>query len=302
MTAEPQVVLDLKAFDDKYLELEKEYRKKVQDLASKYTAKQQPLLAERTQILTNSGDSNDNSVPGMLAIEKFWVTALLNHPDLEDQIQEWDLPVLEHLIDITKDHLDKDDSTKGFKLTFQFSENPYFEHRELSKEYHTEEESPYTADINAEEVKATQIVWKPGKDVTMEKVKKKKAKGGGAKKGNQTTTKEEERPSFFRTFFRNMKSDDDLPEDVHLLHVDMEDSDDDDDDNDMVMPMILQADHEIGIAIRDFVIPYATRWYTGEAVPEAEDSDSDDIVEGEESDETDSESDVSPKNKSKQKK
>merc|ERR1712137_422928 len=133
-------------------------------------------------------------------------------PALEDQIEEWDEPVLEYLSDIKRADLDPSDRNKGFKLIFSFVENPFFSNQELWKEYHTEETSPYTGEIDTKEIKCSEIDWKPGKNVTVETIKKKQ-KGGGAKKAKE---KEEPRDSFFRNFFRHLRPDMPLPDDVNL--------------------------------------------------------------------------------------
>merc|ERR1712125_217309 len=101
-----------------------------------------------------------------------------------------------------------------------------------------------------------EIDWKPGKNVTVEKVSK-KVKGGGAKKNKQKKEKEEPRPSIFRDFFRSMKPDMDIPDDVNL--------------DEGIMEMLMENDHEIGCALRDQIIPFGIRWYTGEAAPEDDD-------------------------------
>merc|ERR1719414_232047 len=127
-----------------------------------------------------------------------------HHPAFEDVIQAWDEPVLEYLVDIEKNDLVEDDSDKGFKIAFKFMENPYFSNTELKKEWHTEETNPYCGEIDCTKIVATEIEWKAGRNVTVEKVQK-KVKGGGAKKAKQKKEKEEARPSFFREFFRELE-------------------------------------------------------------------------------------------------
>merc|ERR1711865_208474 len=109
----------------------------------------------------------------------------------------------------------------------------YFSNATLSKEYHSEESSPYTQECEVTLIKASEIDWKDGKDVTIEKVAK-KVKGGGAKKAKQKKEKEEPRDSIFRHFFRTLKPDMPVPDDVNLDDVGgmCDDDDDDDDDED----------------------------------------------------------------------
>jgi len=268
---DPPIVKELKVLDDKYLELEREYEKEVQALQKKYTEMQAPILTERTTILTTNPP--DGPVTGTAALSGFWATAIKNHPAFESVIEEWDEPVLEFIRDITKENLDDSDSNKGFKLTFHFAENPYFSNATLSKEYHSEESSPYTQECEVTLIKASEIDWKDGKDVTIEKVAK-KVKGGGAKKAKQKKEKEEPRDSIFRHFFRTLKPDMPVPDDVNLD--DVGGMCDEDDDDEGIMEMLMDNDHEVGMALRDQIIPFAVRWYTGEAAPDDDDDDDED--------------------------
>merc|ERR1712151_1128943 len=107
-------------------------------------------------------------------------------------------------MDIKKSYLDDKDLHKGFKLSFHFVENPFFANDILWKEYHTEEASPYTGEMNTNLIEVSEIDWKAGKNVTVEKVAK-KTKGGGAKKAKQKAKeKQEPRDSFFRNLFRRL--------------------------------------------------------------------------------------------------
>jgi len=278
-------VKEMKALDDQYLEIEREFEKKVRELRKEYSERQKPLLEQRSKILR--GEAGGDQRTGTPAVKGFWLEALGNHPAFEGAIEEWDAPVLEYLQDITQLCLDPDDSSKGFKLRFEFAPNPYFEEAVLSKEYHTKEKSPYTGETGLTEIVASDITWKAGKDVTVEIVKK-KVKGGGAKKEKQKAKggKEEPRNSFFRVFFKSFKEDGPVPEDIDLEAMGL--GEDDDDDDQQIMEMIMDNDHDMGCAVRDNIIPYAVRWYTGEAAP---DMDDDDEEEEEEMDEDDEEED-----------
>merc|ERR1712060_561404 len=227
-----------------------------------------------------------------------------NLPTLEDQIEEWDEPVLEYCRDITKNYLSDEDMNKGFKLEFHFVENPHFDNSVLWKEYHTEEESPYTGELDRKEIKVSEINWKPGKNVTVETIKK-KTKGGGAKKAKQKGKETEEpRDSFFRNFFRNLRPDMPIPDDVNLEAAkEMVDDSDMEDDEEM-MGLLMENDHEIGVSIGERLIPFAVRWYTGEAEPEGDyddddDDDDDDSDDDDDEDDDDDDSDDEPAPKKK---
>jgi len=286
------VIKELKVIDDKYLELERQYERELAKLEARYTEMQRPLLEERATVLA-AGESTEPT--GTPAVPEFWAKALANHPAFEDMIKEWDMPVLAFIKDITKEYLDPEETYKGFKLTFHLQENPYVENETLWKEYHTEEDSPYTGDINVAEVKSETIRWKAGKDVTVEMVKK-KPKGGGAKKGKQVKEKQEARASFFRCFFRNLTAEMELPADAGLWL----DEADADMDEDQIVEYLMDQDHDMGIAIRDNIIPFAVRWYTGEAAPEEdldEDEEEEEDSQEEDEEEDPSDEDESPKGK-----
>lgn len=278
------VVKALKVLDDQYLALEKDYDKEVQVLQKRYAERQKPMLDRRTEVLTRA-DGGASTSTGTPALKSFWLTALKNHPAFEDDIEEHDEPVLEYVRDVTKELLDESDISKGFKITFHFVENPYFTNETLVKELITEEGSPYTGELEVLESKASEINWKPGKDVTIETVSK-KVKGGGAKKAKQKQKETvEPRPSLFRSFFRSLKKDEEFPEDL----VDMEEDESDLDPEEMV-EAFLEQQYDMGVALRDQIIPFAVRWYTGEAAPE-DDDDEDEEEESEDDDDDDEDED-----------
>merc|ERR1712113_881253 len=132
---------------------------------------------------------------GTPQLEGFWKTAMKNHPGFEDIIEEWDEPVLDYLRNVEYELGAK---AHSFKLTFTFTENPYFTPNVLVTEYHCEESSPYNQEIDVKKVESTEIEWKAGKDVTVERIAK-KVKGGGAKKAKQKGKETvEPRQSIFR--------------------------------------------------------------------------------------------------------
>jgi len=293
------LIKQLKELDNKYLDLEREYEREERLLREKFTQQQKPLLDKRLEVLKTPASAPEDAEAGKLgtpAVKGFWAQALHNHEDVAEYIQEWDIPVLEYLQNIVTVPLSKPEEVDcGFRLEFHFIENPYFEETLLTKEYRTEESSPYTGEIDVKEIKACAITWKSGKDVTVEIVKK-KVKGGGAKKAKQAKEKEQPRESFFRNFFVNLKEGEPIPDsiDVKALKQEfagMEDFDDEevDDDDERLVGMLMENDHSCGDAIQKNVIPFAVRWYTGEANPE--DSDEEEEDEEEDDDDDDEEDD-----------
>lgn len=284
---EPQIVKELKEIDDRYLKLDREYEKELNELMRKYNEMQRPFLDERAKVLSEGSEGST----GTPALKGFWLQAIQNHPAFEEEIESHDEPVLQYLKDITFENLDPMDRHKGYRFEFLFAENPYFEHSMLFKEYHCQEKSPYTGEPDVLEIKASTINWKPGKDVTIEKVKKQVK---GKKNNRQSKEKEEPRPSFFRSFFRNMKKGQPLPDDMDAHEIEMQmglDESDEELDEDKIAELVMDRDYESAEALRDNVIPFAVRWYTGEAAPADSDDDEDEESEIDEDEDDDDDED-----------
>lgn len=176
-----------------------------------------------------------------------------NMPELEDKlwIQEWDQPVLQYCSDVT---LDGDDLDKGFTLTFHFLENPYFTNSTLEKQYHNFKSSPNTVDSGAMEIKSTEIDWRPGKDVTIEKVAEGDSRRESEQRGNEEEEEEQPRFSFFRNFFCNLKQGGPFPaqfdeEGVRKM-TGM-------DDREQLMGMLMGIEYELGCSMRDQLVRFA---------------------------------------------
>jgi nucleosome assembly protein 1-like 1 len=294
------LVKQLKELDDKVLASVKEYEDKRQELQRKWTELQKPVLEKRSKILT-AGGSEDNKT-GTPALKGFWLKALQNNPDVSEHIEAHDAPVLEYIKDIVAIDLDPKDSNKGFRLKFIFAENPYFTNSVLSKEIHCSESNPYADEMDVDLIIGCTIDWKKGMDVTVAKAKAKEKKAAKGKKKSEKD-KEEPRASFFRSFFRTFKKDGRLPdsmlpEDIESVAQFMEGADEED-----IVGVLMEHEHGAASSVRDFIIPYAVRWFTGEAKPEGDDDDDEDGEEESDDEgddeEEDSESDDEPKAKGK---
>jgi nucleosome assembly protein 1-like 1 len=68
-------------------------------------------------------------------VAQFWLTALQNHSGISELITDRDEKALEFLKDIRYDYLPADGQS-GFKVTFEFGSNPFFENSTLSKTYY----------------------------------------------------------------------------------------------------------------------------------------------------------------------
>ncbi|CAE7777213.1 Nucleosome assembly protein [Symbiodinium microadriaticum] len=155
----PPIVLELKRLDDEMLAVQKEYEKEVQKLKRQFQAQQAPFIEARDKVLSEKEGSED-PVTGTPALKGFWVQALLNHPAFEDEVESYDIPVLEFLRTIEAEDLDKEDAEKGFRLIFHFAENPYFTDSSLSQEYHMHEPNRYNGEVKVKQLKGSSPNWK----------------------------------------------------------------------------------------------------------------------------------------------
>merc|ERR1712136_254394 len=73
-----------------------------------------------------------------------------------------------------------------------------------------------------------------------------------------------------------LKAGEALPADIKALRLDeLEEVDEDELDEEDMSERFMEEDHEIGCLMSRELIPYAVRWYTGEATPEDDDDDDD---------------------------
>jgi len=199
-------------------------------------------------------DEEDDGLESTTESVRFWEVAMQNLPDLEDRlwIQSWDKPVLQYCSDFT---LDCDDLKKGFTLVFHFMENPYFTNNTLEKSYYNFKSSPNTVESDAMEIKSTEIIWKPGKDVTVERIIK-------------FNEEEEKQPrfSFFRNFFCNLKQGgafpDQFDEDSVRKMTGM-------DDREKMMEMLMGTEYELGCSMRNQLVRFAPSTRKGQTSIEA---------------------------------
>ncbi|XP_072016676.1 LOW QUALITY PROTEIN: protein SET-like [Amphiura filiformis] len=134
----------------------------------KYNKLRQPHFETRSQLI--------NKIPN------FWVTALVNHPQVSMLLDEEDEEALQYLTKVEVQEFE--DIKSGYKINFHFKSNPYFENEVITKEFHLNE----TGDPSS---KSTPIQWKRGKDLT-------KKSGAQAQKGKKRAHTESE--SFFCWF------------------------------------------------------------------------------------------------------
>uniref|UniRef100_A0AAZ3RFU3 SET nuclear proto-oncogene b n=1 Tax=Oncorhynchus tshawytscha TaxID=74940 RepID=A0AAZ3RFU3_ONCTS len=196
----------------------------------KYNKLRQPFFQKRSELIAK--------------IPNFWVTTFVNHPQVSALLGEEDEEALHYLtrVEVTE----FEDIKSGYRIDFYFDENPYFENKILSKEFHLNESGDPSS-------KSTEIKWKAGKDLT--------------KRASQTPNKagkkrQHEEPESFFTWFTDhsdagadelgeVVKDDIWPNPLqYYLVPDMDDEegegDDDDDDEEGLEDIDEEGDEDEG--------------------------------------------------------
>ena len=147
-------------------------------------------------------------------IPEFWLTALRNPIGINELITDRDAQALKHLTDVRLTYLDSE-AQPGFKLSFHFSPNEFFENDVLEKIYLYKPEIDYSGDFVYDRAQGCQIRWKEDKDLTKEfEVKKQRNKNTNRVRLVRKATPTE---SFFNFFNPPLPpSEDDEDEDDSL--------------------------------------------------------------------------------------
>ncbi|GLT98693.1 hypothetical protein SLE2022_161850 [Rubroshorea leprosula] len=250
----------LRQIQNEHDELEAKFFEEKAALQAKYQKLYQPLYAKRYNIVNGivevEGISKETSKEPEPDTEKgvpsFWLMALRNNEVLVEVIREHDELVLQYLKDIKWCSINE---PKGFKLEFFFNPNPYFKNTVLTKTYHMiDEEEPIL-----ESAIGTEIDWYPGKSLTQKTLNILKNES----KNTKPLTKAEDGQSFFNFFDPPQVPDvEEIDEEAFLEQAEE-------------LQDILEQDYDIGLIIRDKIIPHAVSWFTGEAMEGDEDSEED---------------------------
>ncbi|XP_075399139.1 protein SET-like [Tenrec ecaudatus] len=109
----------------------------------KYNKLRQPFFQKRSELITK--------------IPNLGVTTFVKHPQVSALLGEEDEEALRYLTRV--EVIEFEDIKSGYRIDFYFDENPYFENKVLSKEFHLNESGDPSS-------KSTEIKWKSGKDLT----------------------------------------------------------------------------------------------------------------------------------------
>lgn len=219
-----------------------EYIKAKQELEERYERRFSPLFVSRRSELERGH------------LPDFWSRCFENCELLASNLTEKDAFAFSYLEDVSCETVTAEAASNGrglnagsFVLRFRFRENPFFSNGELVKTYAM---GPEAFD-DFPEARGCEIHWKAGKNLTV-KTMRKKAKNGRVLVKTQPTD------SFFNFFSPpNAGADDDE------VNSDIEN--------------VVEADVELGEAIRNDVIPRALYYYLDmEDDDDDEDEDDDD--------------------------
>ncbi|TPX45342.1 hypothetical protein SeMB42_g04044 [Synchytrium endobioticum] len=279
----------LENLNEKHGAINVDFQKELIVLEKKYAKLHQPLYEKRAEII--SGDyeptddeahrekedeeGDDEAQPSQKAqggeassenkkdetaplngIPEFWLTALKTHPETDQLIAgEHDDEALKHLVDIKSFHLD---DSPGFRLEFVFSENRFFEDKVLTKTYYLQHSQDPSSgrEFEYDRAEGCEIHWKEGQDLTV-KIEVKKQRN---KNTNKTRTVKRTVPTdTFFNFFKPPQAP--------------ENAEDEDEEDLEELGAKIEADYEVGDAIKDSVVPRAVDWFTGKALDYEEDDD-----------------------------
>jgi len=114
----------------------------------KYNKLRKPCYEKRSELVAN--------------ISNFWVTAFINHPQVSGILDEEEEECLHALTKLEVEEFE--DIKSGYRINFHFEENPFFENKILTKEFHlgtgaTEQSSDCPSSTS------TPIQWKEGKNL-----------------------------------------------------------------------------------------------------------------------------------------
>jgi len=163
-----QTLLELQ---DQQLELFKEYQERLHSLEKELYLKYKPLFDARSAVINDSRSrleiaaNNESLSKSVITVDPdkgvpdFWLRALKNNPTLEQYIMTEDEAALKYLQNIGLEHLDDN----GFRIVFEFDENPFFTNKVLKKTFLYERDpKDCTGQLYFKEAQGDDIHWNDG--------------------------------------------------------------------------------------------------------------------------------------------
>jgi len=134
--------------------LNEEASEEILTVEQKYNKQRLPIYKKRNEIIVK--------------IPKFWETALVNHPLISNYMNDDDRSILSHLTKVEVEEFE--DIKSGYKISFFFDANPFFENSVFTKEFHLCDPSCKSTSVA--------IKWKEGKDPTVKAVARGRKRAG----------------------------------------------------------------------------------------------------------------------------
>ncbi|KAJ1900757.1 histone chaperone [Kickxella alabastrina] len=270
----PKVVRErvdsLRYLQQQHVAIDKQMHLEIYELEKKFSQLYAPLYERRTAIVAGQAepteeekvegakiadaenedhesgikeDDDDDEEEAAAGIPEFWLTALNNHPQVAELITERDQEAVKFLRNISLEYLTAE---PGFKLLFEFAENPFFSNSVLVKTYYYEQ-SEVSGILEFKGAEGTEINWKPENDLSVTIETKKQRH----KTTNRTRVVKKTVPS--KTFFS------------FFTTVAEPESDDESEGAEEVRDSI-EVDYELAEEFKDKIIPNAVDWFTGKAL------------------------------------
>ena len=172
------------------------------------------------------------------SINNFWSIVLNNSTLKNELIQKSDEDSLKYITDITCNFINGIE-LNGFEIEFHFKENPYFNNNSIKKVYEMKDGLYFPS--------GTEINWKNDKNLTQKIiVKTKKHKSGKKTKKVKSKVDCDSFYNFFKEIAFDQEGEDSEEEELqdHLVDIDI----------------------DIGMTLKDSIIPNAIDYYTGKEI------------------------------------
>ncbi len=146
----------LRQLHEEFEAAQKEMFMERMELEAKFASRFAEVFAQRAAIVAGAAqkqlDADKEDIEeiegGVRGVEKFWLTAMSNHPAVSNTIQAFDVEALSYLTDVrisalparepNEDEGEEEEEERtpfGFKLEFCFGANPFFTNETLSRTF-----------------------------------------------------------------------------------------------------------------------------------------------------------------------
>lgn len=168
-------VYALKRLHHQKIQIDAKFVREFLELQKRYEPEYEPLFERRRQIVTGDYEPLDSDLLDGQAIDAvpiesagipdFWLKVLLSSA-FDRHVEEYDEPILQHLIDIK---VAVNPEKTMYSFGFHFSANDYFANDVLMKDMYFATNLEDIDILYPIKCESTEILWKPGKDVTVDR-------------------------------------------------------------------------------------------------------------------------------------